>query len=330
MRALSYALAIREASAQLLESDPRVFMFGQGLWSPWYVGSSMNDLDRIYGRDRVIDSPVSENATTGAAIGAALSGMRPIVIHPRMDFMVLAMDPIINQAANWSYLFGGQIGVPLTIRSIINRGGEQGAQHSQALQAHFMHIPGLKVVMPASPRDAKGLLISASQDGNPVIYIEDRWLYGITGEVPEEMYSTPIGKAAIRQQGKDLTIVATSYMNEMVASALPRLTAEGISAEHIDLVSIKPWDRETILESVSRTRHLIIADSGWAMCGVAAEIAATIGELAFGLLAAPIRRFTLPDVPAPTSPVLEQAYYPNASQLVRMAQDLLGRPAISR
>src|SRR3990170_2052806 len=168
MRQLNYAAAIREAHAQLLASDPRVFVIGQGLWSPWYAGSSLKDLDHDFGRDRVIDSPVSENATNGAAIGAALAGMRPIVVHPRMDFMMLAVDPIINQAANWSYMFGGQIGVPLVIRSIINRGGQQGAQHSQALQALFAHVPGLKVVMPATPYDAKGLLIAAVRDGNPV------------------------------------------------------------------------------------------------------------------------------------------------------------------
>src|SRR5262245_45077801 len=161
MRTLTYAEAIREAFQQLLASDPRVFVIGQGLWSPWYVGTSMTDLDKEFGRHRIIDTPVSENATTGAAIGAALAGMRPIVVHPRMDFMLLAADPIVNQAANWSYMFAGQVGVPVVFRPILNRGGEQGAQHSQALQAFFMHVPGIKVLMPATPYDAKGLMISA-------------------------------------------------------------------------------------------------------------------------------------------------------------------------
>ena len=185
MRTLTYAQAIREAHAQLLRSDPRVFLIGQGLWSPWYAGASLKDLDREFGKARILDSPVSENAVTGAAVGAALAGMRPIVFHPRMDFMLLAVDPIVNQAANWSYMFSGKVHVPVVVRPTINRGGEQGAQHSQALHAMFMHVPGLKVVMPANPHDAKGLLIAAVNDGNPVLYVDDRWLYDEEGDVPE-------------------------------------------------------------------------------------------------------------------------------------------------
>ena len=173
---------------------------------------SLQGLEKQFGRDRVIDCPVSENATTGAAVGAALVGMRPIVFHPRMDFMLLAVDPIVNQAANWSYLFAGQASVPMVIRAVINRGGEQGAQHSQALQAYFMHVPGLKVVMPATPYDAKGLLIAAVEDGNPVMYIDDRWLYSQAGAVPEEVYTVPIGRGAVVREGTDVTVVATSYM----------------------------------------------------------------------------------------------------------------------
>src|SRR5437879_998976 len=188
MRTLTYAQAIREGFAQLLASDPRVFVIGQGVWSPWYAGTSLQDLEKEFGTGRVIDSPVSENATTAAAIGAALAGMRPIVFHPRMDFMLLALDPIVNQAANWSYMFAGQVSAPLVIRAVLNRGGEQGAQHSQALHAMFMHAPGLKVVMPSTPYDAKGLLIAAIEDPNPVLYIDDRWLYGAAGPVPETMY----------------------------------------------------------------------------------------------------------------------------------------------
>src|SRR5574341_93589 len=242
MRSLTYTQAIREGFAQLLANDPRVFVIGQGLWSPWYVGTSMQDIDQEFGRQRIIDSPVSENATTGAAVGAAIAGMRPIVVHPRMDFMLLAVDPIINQAANWSYLFAGQVGVPLVIRAVINRGGEQGAQHSQALQALFAHIPGLKVVMPSTPHDAKGLLIAAVRDGNPVMYIDDRWLYEDEGEVPEEMYAVPLGRAAVRRSGRDVTIVATSFMAAQAVLAAPRLEGEGIDAELIDLRTLKPWD----------------------------------------------------------------------------------------
>ncbi len=205
MRILSYAAAIREGHAQMLAADPRVFLIGQGVWSPWYAGGSLDKLELEFGRERVIDSPVSENAVTGLAVGAAIAGMRPIVFHPRMDFMLLAADPIINQAANWSYLFGGQASAPVVIRAVINRGGEQGAQHSQALHAMFMHVPGLKVVMPATPYDAKGLLIAAVEDSGPVMYIDDRWLYGATGDVPVEMYRVPIGLAALRRVGRDVT-----------------------------------------------------------------------------------------------------------------------------
>ena len=325
MSTKTYAQAILEASRQLLASDPRVFMLGQGLWSPWYVGTTMTDLEKEFGKERVIDSPVSENATTGAAVGAALVGMRPVVIHPRMDFMVLAMDPLVNQAANWSYMFGGQRGVPVTVRSIVNRGGEQGAQHSQALQAHFLHVPGLKVVLPATARDAKGLLVAAVRDGNPVIYIEDRWLYDEADDVPEELYETPIGKAQVRTAGTDVTVVAASWMNVVVKKALPLLAADGISVEHIDLVSAKPWDRETILRSVRKTGRLVVADSGWLTGGLASEIAAGIGELAFPHLKAPIRRFALPDVPAPTSRTLEKAYYPGPEDLVALVRGMTGK-----
>ena len=316
VRELNYCEAIREAHVQLLESDPGVFVIGQGLWSPWYVGATMRDLDKQFGRNRILDSPVSENATTGAAIGAALAGMKPIVVHPRMDFMLLAADPIVNQAANWSHIFDGQANVPLVIRAIINRGGEQGAQHSQALQGVFMHIPGLKVVMPSTPYDAKGLLIAAIYDGNPVMYIDDRWLYDEVGDVPEEMFRAPIGSASIRRKGGDATVVATSSMVPCAVEAAAVLAREGIEIEVIDLRSIKPWDVECVLQSVRKTHCLIIADAAWKTCGVAAEIAATVSAEAFDFLHAPIARVCLPDVPAPTSASLEEAYYIGAADVI--------------
>ena len=309
MRVLSYAEAIREAHAQLLASDPRVFVIGQGLWSPWYAGGSLQDLEQEFGRNRIIDSPVSENATTGAAVGAALAGMRPIVFHPRMDFMVLALDPIINQAANWCYMFGGQVHVPLVIRAAVNRGGEQGAQHSQALQAFFMHVPGVKVVAPSTAYDAKGLLVSAVYDGNPVVYIDDRWLYPDSGTVPEEMYTVPIGTAVVRRSGKDVTIVASSYSLAEACRAADKLSEENLDAEVIDLRSLKPWDQDLVCRSVRRTGRLIVVDGAWKTCGVAAEIAATVGQEAFEDLRAPIVRVCLPNTPAPTSTSLEKAYY---------------------
>lgn len=321
-RTLTYAAAIREAIAQLLQSDPDVFVFGQGLWSPWYVGSTMQDIDREFGRDRILDSPVSENAVTAAAVGAAMAGLRPIVVHPRMDFMLLATDPIVNQAANWSYLFAGRLSVPIVIRSIVNRGGEQGAQHSQALHAMFAHVPGLKVVMPATAADAKGLLAAAVYDGNPVLYIDDRWLYGEQGHVDEELFRTPIGTAAIRRAGTDITLVSASYTLVQSLIAAEELAKSGVSVEVIDLRTVKPWDHETVLASVGRTHRLMVVDGGWRTCGLASDVAAVVAEEAFDELSAPIVRVTLPDAPAPVSRALEEAYYVRSNAVVKALERL--------
>ena len=323
MRTLTYAQAIREAHAQLLAEDSRVFLIGQGVCNPWYAGTSLQDLDKEFGKHRVIDSPVSENATTGAAIGAAITGMRPIVFHPRMDFMLLAMDPIMNQAANWSYLFAGRVSVPIVIRAVINRGGEQGAQHAQALQALFAHVPGLKVVMPATPYDAKGLLIAAVRDGNPVLYIDDRWLYDLQGDVPEGLYEVPIGSAALRRSGRDVTVLATSYMSKEATKAVETLTQRGIDVELIDVRSIKPWDRNLVYSSVGKTGRLVIADAAWMSGGIAAEIAASVAGEVFHALKAPIGRVCLPDAPAPTSAALEEAYYIGAEEIVSTVEKVL-------
>jgi pyruvate dehydrogenase E1 component beta subunit len=250
--------------------------------------------------------------------------MRPIVFHPRMDFMLLAADPIINQAANWSYLFGGQIGVPLVIRAVINRGGEQGAQHSQALHALFMHIPGLKVVMPATPYDAKGLLIAALEDPNPVLYIDDRWLYAQSAPVPEEMFRVPIGSAAVRRPGSDVTIVGVGWMAAEALAAADGLASDGVDAEVIDLRSLKPWDSETVIASARKTGRVVVADPGWRTAGASAEIAATAAAGAFDKLRAPIERVTLPDAPAPSSAVEECAYYPGAEDIRRAALRAVG------
>ena len=306
MKTITFADALREAHAQLLRSDSRVFVLGQGVWSPWYAGTSLKDLDKEFGRDRIIDSPVSENAATGAAIGAAMAGMRPIVFHPRMDFMLLATDTIVNQAANWSYIFAGQVSVPVTIRATIARGGEQGARRSQAFQALYAHVPGLKVVMPSTPYDVKGLLIAAVNDGNPIIFIDDRWLYAETGEVPEEMYEVPIGKAAIRRKGKDVTIVATSTMSPLSLKAADELARLGIDAEVIDLRTIKPWDKETVFASIRSAPpdDSLLRTPRGLLAAFRPNIAACVAGEIFDALKAPIIRVTLPDLPAPTSNVL--------------------------
>lgn len=315
MRLLRYSNAISEAHVQLLENDPAVMVIGQGLWSPWYAGQSISELDKKFGKERILDTPVSENAVTAAAIGAAMCGMKPILFHPRMDFMLLATDPLVNQAANWSYLFAGKVNVPLTIRAAINRGGEQGAQHSQGLQAFFSHTPGIKVVMPATARDAKGLLIAAVNDGNPVMYIDDRWCYDHEEDVPEELFSTEIGKAAIRRVGKDLTIVGAGHMSLKAIEAAGLLSEDGIEAEVLDLRSIKPWDVETISQSVEKTGRLVVADSAWINGSISAEIASTIVSRNWeNLHSAPIR-VGLPNTPAPVSSNLEAVYYPNENTI---------------
>jgi pyruvate/2-oxoglutarate/acetoin dehydrogenase E1 component len=325
MRQLTYSLAINEALHQMMECDPSVFLIGQGVKSPWYVGNTAKGLLRKFGPKRVIDTPVSENAITGTAVGAAVVGMRPVVVHPRVDFMMYAMDPVINQAANWYYMFGGRSSVPVVIWSIINRGGEQAAQHSQALHALFTHVPGLKVVMPSTPYDAKGLMIAAIKDDNPVVYLDDRWLYNLEGEVPKEIYSVQIGKGIIRREGKDVTLVTISYMVVESIKASEELEREGVNVEVIDLRSVKPLDEDLLFASIKKTGKLIIADGGWKTCGVAAEIASLVSENAFEFLRAPIKRITLPDVPAPASRALEEVYYPKEKQIVQGIKELIGK-----
>lgn len=316
IRKLQYSLAINEAFHQVMEADRSVFLIGQGVKSPWYVGNTAKGLLERFGEDRVIDTPVSENAITGAAVGAAIAGMRAIVVHPRMDFMMYALDPIINEAANWHYMNGGKVSVPVVIWGVVNRGGEQAAQHSQSIHAIFSHIPGLKVVMPATPYDAKGLMVAAIQDDNPVIFIDDRWLYNMEDEVPEELYSVPIGKGVIRVEGKDVTVVATSYMVQEAVKAASLLEKKNISVEVIDPRTIKPIDMKLIFESVKKTGRVIIADGGWKTCGFAAEVSASIAEEILPFLKSPVKRVTLPDVPAPASRTLEAAYYPNSNSIV--------------
>ncbi len=325
MRELTYVEALNEALHQLLEDDEDVLLIGQGVNSPWYVGASCTGLIERFGERRVIDTPVSENAVTGAAVGAALAGMRPILEHPRLDFMYYAMDPIANHAANWHYMFGGSLSAPVTIWGIVNRGGEQGAQHSQSTHAMFAHLPGLKVVMPSTPYDVKGLLRSCVYDGNPVLFVDDRWLYKIKGDVPEEHYSVPIGKGVVRRKGKDITIVATSFMVHEALGAASDLKAEGIDAEVIDPLTIKPLDSGMIVSSVKKTKRLLVADGGWRSYGAAAEIIARIGEdEVVRTLKAPMARVTLPDSPAPASRALERYYFKNSEDVSREARRLMG------
>jgi pyruvate dehydrogenase E1 component beta subunit len=314
-RKLKYSLAINEALHQMMERDESVFVIGQGLKSPWYVGNTSQGLIERFGEERVIDTPISENAMTGAAVGAAMVNMRAIAVHPRMDFMLYAFDPIINQAANWHYMSGGKATVPVVIWGIVNRGGEQAAQHSQSLHSIFAHIPGLKVVAPSTAYDAKGLMISAIEDDNPVIFVDDRALYNVEDEVPEEKYTVPIGKGVIRRLGTDVTIIGNSYLAQECLKASAILEDRKISAEIIDLRTIKPLDKDLIFESVKKTGRVAIVDGSWKTGGLSGEISALICENVFKYLKAPILRIALPDIPAPASRTLEKVYYFSASEI---------------
>ncbi len=325
LRCLSYQEALREAQAQLLEKDDRVFLMGEGIDDAGGIFGSTTGLAEQFTKTRVMDIAIAENGMTGVAIGAALAGMRPIFIHMRMDFLPMCMDQIINHAAKWSYMTGGQAHVPLVIRSIIGRGWGSAAQHSQALHALFTHIPGLKVVMPSTPYDAKGLLISSVEDGNPVMFIEHRWLYNYTGYVPKEMYRVPIGKGVVRREGKDVTIVALSQMVYEAMKAARELQKEGIDIEVVDPRSLKPLDDDLILTSVKKTGRLVIADVACRTGGVGAEIACRVAESGFEYLRAPVRRVNFPDVPTPNSPALEELYYPDFHEIVRSVKETLSK-----
>ena len=306
----------------MMDADRSVFVIGQGVKSPWYVGNTTRGLLERFGPKRVIDTPVSENAMTGAAVGAAIVGMRPVAVHPRVDFMIYAFDPIINQAANWHYMFGGKSAVPMVVWGIVNRGGEQAAQHSQALHALFAHIPGLKVVMPSTAYDAKGLMVAALRDDNPVIYIDDRWLYGREDIVPKKLYEVPIGKGVIRRRGAGLTLVSISYAMRDAEAACDELVLDGIDVELIDLRSAKPLDEELLLKSVRKTGRIVVVDGGWKFLGFSAEVAATISEKAFRYLKAPVKRVALPDCPAPANSVLEKEYYEMKSRIIAAAREI--------
>ena len=316
LRGLTYRDAILEASTQLLESDKEFFILGEGVDDPGGVFGTTKGLAEQFGTERVMDTPLAENGLTGIAMGAALAGMRPLLVHMRVDFMTISLDQIANHAAKWSYMFGGATSVPLTIRAIIGRGWGSAAQHSQSLQSMFTSVPGLKVVMPATPYDAKGLLVSSIYDDNPVIFIEHRGLYETVGHVPEELYSVELGNGIIRREGSDVTIVAVSQMLTEATKAAATLSKEGVECEIIDLRTLLPMDKKIIIESIRKTGRLVIADTGWKEGGYSAEVSATIAEEAFDLLKAPVGRVALPGVPTPASHVLESAFYKGESDIV--------------
>lgn len=306
-----------------MERDPRVLLMGQGVDDhKGFYGTTLGLAER-FGARRVFDLPLCEEGTTGIAIGAALAGMRPIHTHIRMDFMLVAMNQIINTAAKSRYMYGGQVSVPMVIRAVIGRGWGQGAQHSQGLHSMFMHVPGLRVVAPVTPYDAKGMLTTAIRDDNPVIFVEHRMLHFQEGYVPEESYQVSFGKARTLAAGRDITIVGISHSAIECMRAREALLTAGIDAEVIDPLSLSPLDVETLAASVARTGRLLVVDSAWTACGASAEIVAAVGEALGGEATFRYRRMGFAPVVCPTAKSLERLYYPNAQTIAQTAHELV-------
>jgi len=317
MRGIKFSEAILEATDFCMGKDSSVFIIGLGVPDPKGIFGTTSGLQKKYGENRVMDMPLSENCMTGVIIGAALNGFKPILTHQRVEFALLSIDQIVNQAAKWNYMNAGQKSVPIVIRMVIGRGWGQGSQHSQSLESWFAHIPGLKVVIPANPYDAKGLLISSIEDNNPVIFLEHRWLHNLVDDVPSEEFTVPIGKARIAKIGKDATIVAHSYMVLEALRCADKLEKHGISVEVVDLRSIRPLDSETILDSVKKTKRLVVADNGWIHFGVSSEIISIVTENIFDqLICAPVR-IGMNDSPSPSTGSLANHYYPRAINIAK-------------
>ena len=322
---INYGQALQNGLDQAMERDPSVIVMGIGVDDHKAIFGSTEGLVQKYGSQRVFDTPLAEAAMTGVAIGAALGGLKPVHIHIRVDFLYLALDQLLNLAAKWHYMFGAQGHLPFVVRAVIGRSWGQGAQHSQSLQSFFMHVPGVKLVMPTTPYDAKGLLMAAIADPNPVVMIEHRLLYYIEDKVPEEPFEMELGPAVIRRQGKDVTIVANSYMVVEALKAAEFLQEQGIEVEIVDPVCLAPLDGETLFESVRKTGRLLAIDTSWVNCGASAEIAALVGEHAHDALKGPIRRLGSQPVSCPVSKPLEEEFYPNARKIVKAVYDMLGK-----
>ncbi|MBS13535.1 MAG: alpha-ketoacid dehydrogenase subunit beta [Gemmatimonadetes bacterium] len=324
MRPISFCQALHEAAYQEMERDPTVFVYGIGVPTPPHIFGSLEGFVDAFGPERCFDTPVSEESMVGFGLGAAMSGLRPIHVHIRVDFLLLAMNQLVNMVSNYIYSTVGRWKVPLVIRAIVGRGWGQGSQHSKSLHSYFSHIPGLKVVIPTTPRDAKGLLTSAIRDDNPVVFIEHRWLYWAEEDVPEGEFVIPIGKSQVLRDGSDITIVATSWMNVEALKAAEILARHGVSVEIVDPRTIAPLDETPILESVEKTGHCIVADNDWCESGFSAEIAARVSEKCFGRLKSPVGRIGFAFTPCPTVRCLENEFYPNAVDIVRAIERKLG------
>ncbi len=323
-RLIRYVDALREAFEEEMARDPKVFLFGLDVDDHKGIQGSTIGLQEKFGKDRVFCTPLSEDAMTGVAIGAAIAGYRPIHVHIRMDFMLLCMNQLVNMAAKSHYMYNGQVKVPLVVRTMIGRSWGQGGQHSQALHSMFMHVPGLKVVAPANAHDAKGCMISAIRDNNPVIFIEHRLLYSTEGYVPTKSYEVPLGKARILTEGTDITIVAVSHMVMEALRAKKHLESVGINAEVIDPITLWPLDMETIMQSVKKTGKLLMVDNAWLTCGASSEILTRAMEMCQeeDISIPSLARMGFAPTTCPTTKPLENLFYPDARSIAVKAYQM--------
>jgi len=319
---ITFKEALNLALIKEMEEDSSVLVFGLDVPDHKGIYGSTLGLVEKFGTKRCFGTPLSEDAMTGVALGAAISGLRPVHVHIRADFMLLAMNQIANMVSTLRYMSGGKLCVPLVIRAVIGRGWGQSAQHSKSLHSIFAHLPGLKVVLPTTPQDAYGLLRSAIRDDNPVIFLEHRWLYDIVGEVDDEQ-AVPLGAPAVRRRGSALTVVCTSWMNVEALKAAEVLAKNGVDVEVVDVRTVSPLEETVIVESVMKTRHCIVADYDWVFCGFGAELAALISHRCFGALNRPVERLGYSYVPCPTTRPLENLFYPSAVSIIRMAEKML-------
>lgn len=325
IRMISYADAIREALIQAMTLDKSVFLMGQGINDKVGMFGATTDLYKQFGEERVFDTPLAETGLTGVAVGASMGGLRAVYCHNRPDFLMLSMDQIVNHASKYNYMSGGECPIPLVLWAVTGQGWGSAAQHSQALQGLFMHIPGLKIVMPTTPYDAKGFMLQAIADNNPVLFLDHRQIYNQKGNVPKEMYTIPFGKGTVRRIGEDVTILGISSMLPEALKASDILRNYNIFAEVIDLRTIKPFDEEMLIESVKKTGRLVIVDTGWKTGGVASEIASVVYEKAFEDLKMPIKRVALPDLPTPAAYTLEEKYYNTYENIVDAVKQMFER-----
>jgi acetoin:2,6-dichlorophenolindophenol oxidoreductase subunit beta len=323
-RVLKYREALDEGLLQAMENDSKIFVMGCGVDDEGGIFGTTKAAFSKFGKSRVMDTPLAENAVAGIGVGASIMGNRPVIVHARNDFLFLAMDQIINHAAKWNIMSGGKMHCPMLIRAVVGRGWGQAAQHSQSLHSFFSHIPGLKVMLPATAYDAKGMLLASLKDKGTVISIEHRLLYETQSVVPAEPYNIPLGKGDIKRKGNDISIVAFSYMVKEAMDAAEVLSKEGINVEIIDPRCTSPLDIKLILQSVRKTKHLLVTDTSWTSYGVSAEICARVYEEAFEFIKAPIKRIALPDVNTPCASNLEKEFYPGKEELVEAVRITLG------